>query len=71
MGRKILNAGATSAGSRYTPPPSNSVRFLGNGNNVIYIDWETDLVIVVRWIRGNAIDAFVGKVLAAMRRESR
>jgi hypothetical protein len=44
------------------------VRFLGNGNNVIYIDWETDLVIVVRWIRGNALDPFVGKVLAAMRR---
>jgi CubicO group peptidase (beta-lactamase class C family) len=48
--------------------PESSVRFLGNGNNVIYIDWENDLVIVVRWIRGNAIDPFVGKVLAAMRR---
>lgn len=48
--------------------PETSVRFLGNGNNVIYIDWENDLVIVVRWIRGNAIDPFVGKVLAAMKR---
>ena len=48
--------------------PESSVRFLGNGNNVIYIDWENDLVIVVRWIRGDAIDPFVGKVLAAMNR---
>jgi CubicO group peptidase (beta-lactamase class C family) len=48
--------------------PESSVRFLGNGNNVIYIDWENDLVIVVRWIRSNAIDPFVGKVLSAMKR---
>jgi CubicO group peptidase (beta-lactamase class C family) len=48
--------------------PESSVRFLGNGNNVIYIDWENDLVIVVRWIRGgDALDQFIGKVLKAMR----
>jgi CubicO group peptidase (beta-lactamase class C family) len=48
--------------------PGSSVRFLGNGTNVIYIDSENDLVVVVRWIRGNAIDPFIGKVLAAMKR---
>jgi CubicO group peptidase (beta-lactamase class C family) len=48
--------------------PESSVRFLGNGNNVIYIDWENDLVVVVRWIRGNAIDTFVAKILAAIKR---
>jgi CubicO group peptidase (beta-lactamase class C family) len=47
--------------------PESSVRFLGNGNNVIYIDWDNDLVVVVRWIRGTSIDPFIGKVLAAMK----
>jgi CubicO group peptidase (beta-lactamase class C family) len=49
--------------------PESSVRFLGNGTNVIYIDWENDLVVVVRWIRGgDALDQFIGKVLASMKR---
>jgi CubicO group peptidase (beta-lactamase class C family) len=48
--------------------PESSVRFLGNGTNVIYIDWDNDVVIVVRWIQGNALDAFIGKVLAAKAR---
>lgn len=46
--------------------PESAVAFRGNGENVIYIDWENDLVIVMRWIRGNdALDQFIGKVLAA------
>jgi CubicO group peptidase (beta-lactamase class C family) len=47
--------------------PETSVTFRGNGSNIIYIDWDNDLVVVVRWIRGNAIDQFIGKVLAARR----
>lgn len=46
--------------------PESSVRFLGNGTNMIYIDWEHDLVVVVRWIRGSAIDGFIRKVLGAL-----
>jgi hypothetical protein len=42
------------------------VYFEGNGANVIYIDWEHDVVAVVRWISGSgALNEFVGKVLAA------
>jgi CubicO group peptidase (beta-lactamase class C family) len=48
--------------------PESSVTFRGNGNNIIYIDWDHDLVVVVRWIRGNALDQFIGKVLAALPR---
>jgi CubicO group peptidase (beta-lactamase class C family) len=48
--------------------PVSSVTFRGNGNNIIYIDWDNDLVVVVRWIRGNALDQFIGKVLAAVPR---
>jgi len=33
------------------------------------MDWENDLVVVVRWIKGgNALDQFLGKVLAAVDR---
>jgi hypothetical protein len=47
--------------------PASSVRFVGAGSNVVYIDWENDLVIVVRWIRNDAAqNEFFGKVLAAM-----
>ena len=35
--------------------------------NVIYIDWENDLVVVVRWIDSNRnLDQFLGKVIGAM-----
>jgi hypothetical protein len=47
--------------------PETSVTFRGSGQNIIYLDWEHDLVVVVRWIRGgDALNTFLGKVLAAM-----
>jgi CubicO group peptidase (beta-lactamase class C family) len=47
--------------------PESSVRFVGNGQNIVYIDWDNDLVVVVRWIRGgDALDTFLGKVLASI-----
>ncbi|MGH9163499.1 MAG: serine hydrolase domain-containing protein [Vicinamibacteraceae bacterium] len=47
--------------------PPSAVTFRGSGNNIIYIDWEHDLVLVVRWIQGDALDSFLGQVLAAVR----
>lgn len=41
----------------------NRVSFQGNGPNTIYIDWEHDLVVVTRWLRGG--NAFVDAVVAA------
>jgi CubicO group peptidase (beta-lactamase class C family) len=46
--------------------PESSVTFRGAGSNIVYIDWENDLVVVVRWIRGGALNEFIGKVLAAL-----
>jgi CubicO group peptidase (beta-lactamase class C family) len=47
--------------------PANSVRFVGAGSNVIYIDWDNDLLVVVRWIKDDASqNEFFGKVIAAM-----
>ena len=47
--------------------PESSVTFRGNGANIIYVDWENDLVVVVRWISNVALNEFLGKVLAAVR----
>jgi CubicO group peptidase (beta-lactamase class C family) len=30
--------------------PASVVTFRGNGENIIYIDWENDVVVVVRWL---------------------
>jgi CubicO group peptidase (beta-lactamase class C family) len=47
--------------------PESSVTFRGNGQNIVYLDWEHDLVVVVRWIRGGpALNEFIGKVLGAL-----
>jgi len=47
--------------------PATSVTFRGNGQNIVYIDWENDLVVVVRWIAGgDALDGFIGRVLGAL-----
>ena len=48
--------------------PESSVTFRGNGQNIIYIDWDNDLVVVTRWIRGGpALGEFVAKVLGAIK----
>jgi CubicO group peptidase (beta-lactamase class C family) len=47
--------------------PESSVTFRGNGQNIVYVDWENDLVVVVRWIKsGDALDTFLGKILASI-----
>ena len=47
--------------------PASAVRFIGNGVNIIYIDWEHDLVVVVRWIKDEAaLNEFVGRLIAAL-----
>ena len=47
--------------------PRSSVTFQGNGVNVVYLDWDHDLVVVVRWIDTNkSLDQFLGKVIAAI-----
>jgi CubicO group peptidase (beta-lactamase class C family) len=55
--------------------PESTVTFRGNGQNIVYLDWEHDLVVVVRWIKGgrangatsgSALDDFLGKVVGAI-----
>lgn len=47
--------------------PESAVYFEGNGANIIYVDWENDIVAVVRWLGGGgALNDFVGKMLGAL-----
>jgi CubicO group peptidase (beta-lactamase class C family) len=48
--------------------PATAVRFVGNGSNIIYIDWENDIVAVFRWIRNDkALDQVVAKMIASLK----
>jgi CubicO group peptidase (beta-lactamase class C family) len=48
--------------------PETAVRFVGNGSNIIYIDWENDIVAVFRWIRNDkALDQVVAKMIASLK----
>jgi CubicO group peptidase (beta-lactamase class C family) len=46
--------------------PANTFWHLGNGNNVIFVLPDQDLVIVARWLKGEAMDGLVKRVLAAL-----
>ena len=48
--------------------PASSFAHVGNGTNLIYCDRENDLVVVLRWIDSEAIDGFLKKLLAAMKK---
>lgn len=50
----------------YPSAPASAYAHMGNGTNLIYVDEENDIVAVVRWIEGNAIDGFIKKLLAAL-----
>jgi CubicO group peptidase (beta-lactamase class C family) len=49
--------------------PDSSVTFRGAGANIVYIDWDNDLVVVVRWI-GSGLDEFIAKVLESLQTPS-
>lgn len=61
-----LNRGA----ARYPSAPSSSYFALGWGSNVVWVDPDHDIVAVVRWIDGTAVDGFIARVLAALSTES-
>ncbi len=46
--------------------PDTAVTFRGAGSNIVYLDWENDLVVVVRWINGRSLNDFIAQVLAAI-----
>ncbi len=49
--------------------PETAVRFVGNGSNIIYIDWDDDIVAVFRWIKSDrALNDVIAKMMASMQR---
>jgi hypothetical protein len=46
--------------------PANSFCHRGAGVNVVCVVPDYDLVIVARWIRNNAVDGLVQRVLASI-----
>jgi CubicO group peptidase (beta-lactamase class C family) len=51
--------------------PESAVRFVGAGANVIYVDWDHDVVAVLRWIRGGpAMNDVVAKIIASVKTTS-
>ena len=65
----FLNTPTRRTDGTWTAPvpsaPRSAVTFQGNGANVIYVDWDNDLVVVVRWLSGS-LDGFFSRVLAAI-----
>jgi CubicO group peptidase (beta-lactamase class C family) len=51
---------------RWPSAPATAFAHVGNGTNMVYVDPEHDLVAVVRWIDGEAIDGFLKRLLAAI-----
>ncbi len=47
--------------------PESSFCHLGQGRNVIYVDFEHDLVVVARWIEAEALPEFIRLVLSAVK----
>ena len=55
---------------KYLPnAPASAFVHIGNGTNMIYVDREHDLVAVVRWIDGKAMDGFVQRLISAVERK--
>ena len=51
---------------RWPSAPDTAFAHIGNGTNMVFVDPERDLVAVVRWIDGDAIDGFLKRLLAAI-----
>ena len=53
----------------YPGAPATAFAHIGAGTNMIYVDTENDLIIVARWIEGNAADGIIGRVLASIKKK--
>ena len=62
----FLNSNLEGTEKQITNAPKNAVYFSGLGSNIIYIDWENDLVVVVRWIKSDALPGFIDLILKSI-----
>mgnify|MGYP000435133961 FL=1 len=59
----FLNANKDGTKKSIPSAPAGAVTFRGAGSNIIYIDWENNLVVVVRWIDGKHFNDFIERLL--------
>ena len=50
----------------YPDAPEDSVAYIGDGANIIFIDYQHDVVAVVRWIDGGKMKEFVKRLEASL-----
>jgi CubicO group peptidase (beta-lactamase class C family) len=62
----FLNRPNEEGRKRYPSAPDNAFAHLGNGTNLVYVDPDNDLVVVARWIDGQAIDPFLAKIIESI-----
>ena len=63
----FLNANNDRINKVISSAPSDAVYFSGLGSNIIYIDWENDLVVVVRWIDSHYLSGFIDLILKSLK----
>ncbi len=63
-GYGFMNYFLNGDGQTLPSAPKSAHVHIGNGNNIIYIDPDNDLVVVARWI--GPFDKFIGRVLEAI-----
>ena len=54
----------------YPNAPADTIAFLGNGTNIVFIDRKNELLIVARWIENGKIDEFLQKVYASFNKQA-
>lgn len=52
----------------YAAAPASAFVHIGNGTNIIYVDPESDIVIVARWIENSKINEFIEKINASIKK---
>ena len=53
----------------YPSAPASAFAHIGAGTNMVYVDRENDLVIVARWIGGQALDGLIERVIRSIERK--
>src|SRR5690606_41987321 len=64
-----MNFFLNTSGTAIPAAPRSAFTHRGAGNNIIYVDRENDLVIVMRWVQGGAVNEFIERVLGAVGEE--
>lgn len=52
----------------YPSAPETAFAHIGAGTNMIYVDPENDLVIVARWIKRDALDGLIARVIGSIKK---